>query len=241
MKPTTMLAILSALLLTDCDRALKSKPSPATVAADAAAKDIPLLPIKKGDTWNYDVHLEIPAGMSSSEAPAVDLKHPLTRVYLGKVVPGKGLPETDCFEVTVPSSPVEREFVEIYDDRILMRGSLLMSDPNSQPTWLQKPIPFVIAGMKAGTESVQFKAAAEELTRQIQVVAREDVTVPAGKFPCIRLLMSGMNGQVELRKTTWFSPGVGIVREEKARYYGDKLVFHETQELTATTVKGSAR
>ena len=180
MKPTATLAILSAVFLTDCNRTSKTAASPATVAADAAAKDIPLLPIKKGDTWNYDVHLEIPAGISSPEAPAVDLKHPLTRVYLGKVVPGKDLPETDCFEVTVPSSPVEREFVEIYDDRILMRGSLLMRDPNSQPTWLKKPIPFVVAGMKAGSETVQFSAAAEDLTRQIQVVAREDVTVPAG-------------------------------------------------------------
>ncbi len=64
MKPTATLAILSAVFLTDCDRTSKTTTSSGTVASDAAAKEIPLLPIKKGDTWNYDVHLEIPAGMN---------------------------------------------------------------------------------------------------------------------------------------------------------------------------------
>ena len=236
MKPTATLAILSAVFLTDCNRTSKTAASPSTVAADAAAKDIPLLPIKKGDTWNYDVHLEIPAGISSPEAPAVDLKHPLTRVYLGKVVPGKDLPESDCFEVTVPSSPVEREFVEIHDDRILMRGSLRMRDQNSRPVWLTKPIPFVIAGMKPGTSSPEISLADGAASRKTEVIAREDVTVPVGKFSSLRLLMSGMDGSLEMRRTIWFAPGTGIVREEKTRYNAGKLIFRETQELVATSV-----
>ena len=55
--------------------------------------------------------------------------------------------------------------------------------------------------------------------------------VPAGTFNCHRLLTTGNDGEIELRKTLWFSPGNGIIREEKTRYRREKLLFRETQEL----------
>jgi hypothetical protein len=139
--------------------------------------------------------------------------------------------------VTAPAAPVEREFVEIYDDKILMRGSMIMRPDTTRPMWLDQPVPLVIAGMKAGTESPLIQAAGGSLSRKTQVIGREDVTVAAGTFPCIRLLISGTDGELELRRTLWFSPGTGIVREEKTRYRLGKVIFREVHELTKTSVR----
>ena len=234
MKATASSALVAVLALGGCD----SKHEPAPAAPDAAALEAPLLPVTKGDTWSYDVHLEIPAGVTSPGAAAVDAKHTRVRTYLGKVSPAEGLPAVDCFEVIVPASAPEREFLEIHDDRILMRGSMIMRPETTRPMWLDQPVPFIHAGMKAGTESPLVQAAGGSLSRRIQVVAREDVTVPAGTFPAIRLLMTGMDGELELRRTIWFAPGTGIVREEKSRYRKGALIFRETHALAETTKGG---
>lgn len=229
---------VAVLGLTSCDRSNKDGAVNAVPEAAVETRpDVPLLPVIQGDEWIYDVHLEIPEGVTSPGAAEVEGNHLRTRTYLGKVSAADGLPEVDCFEVVAPAAPVEREFVEIHDDRILMRGSLIMRPETTRPMWLDHPVPFVIAGMKTGTESPQIQAASGSLSRKTQVIAREDVTVPAGTFPSIRLLMSGSDGDLELRRTIWFAPGTGIVREEKTRYRFGKVIFRETQELKKTSVK----
>lgn len=226
-------AAAAALLLAACDASKKAvRPEP---APEAARADIPILPASPGDVWIYDVRLEIPAGVTSPGAAEVDASHQRTRTYLGKISAAQGLPEVDCFEVVVPGAPAEREFVEISEDRILMRGSMIMRPETTRPVWFDHPVPFVVAGMKAGTESPQIQATGGSLSRKIQIIAREDVTVPAGRFPSIRLLMSGSDGDLELKRTIWFAPGTGIVREEKARYRLGKVIFRETQELAKLT------
>ncbi len=187
--------------------------------------------------WKYAVHLEIPAGISSPGASEVDTDFERVRTYIGKIIPANGLPETDCFKVTVPGSPDEREFVEIRDDAILMRGSMIMRPDTTQPMWLKSPVPFVVAGMKPGTESPDIRAPGSSLFRKTRVVARENVKVPAGEFPAIRLLMTGTDGEIELRRTIWFTPGVGIVREEKTRYRDGRVILRENQVLSSTSMK----
>lgn len=215
--------------LVSCDRLNRPK---ASVEPEAAAKsDLPLLPVRRGDVWGYRVLLEIPENVTGSGAAAVESVYQRTRNYLGKISPAAGLPEVDCFEVTSPRTPTEREFVEIHDDRILMRGSMILRPETTQPMWLDHPVPFVIAGMKAGTETPELQVPGGSLSRKTQVIAREEVNVPAGRFPSIRLLMSGTDGDLELRRTIWFAPGTGIVREEKIRYRLGKVIFKETQEL----------
>lgn len=240
-----MLLVISPLLAlaaSSCDRSEKAVQAPPTQqAADSARQDIPLLPVTKGDYWQYAVRLEIPQGISSPTAAEVDENFQRTRNYLGKISPADGLPEVDCFEVLVPGSAPEREFVEIRDDSILMRGSMIMRPDTTRPMWLNHPVPFVVAGMKAGTESPDVAAPGGSLTRKTRVVARETIKVPAGEFPAIRLLMTGMDGELELRRTIWFAPGTGIVREEKTRYRGGKVIFRESQELVKTSVKPPSR
>jgi hypothetical protein len=114
-----------------------------------------------------------------------------------------------------------------------MRGSLVMRQEATKPMWLAEPVPFVIAGMKPGTAMPGFRTTGNGLSRRTEVIAREPVTVPAGTFETIRLLTTGRDGDLELRRTTWFAPRAGIIREEKIRYRGEALIFRETQELAA--------
>lgn len=226
------LAALLVLMLPACDSKKDKRAAGAAPLEEAArVADTPILPVKPGDSWTYDARLEIPADVTSSGAAAVSTKHRRVRTYLGKKSAADGLPETDCFQVSVPGSPDEREFVEIHDDRILMRGSLIMRPETTQPMWLKTPVPFVIAGMKPGTAMPELKTTDGSLTRETKVIAREEITVPAGNFRCIRLLTTGNDGEIELRRTVWFAPGKGIIREEKARYRRDKLIYRETQDL----------
>jgi hypothetical protein len=231
MKP--ILSILLAVSLLPACQSKKSSEATAPSPADATLiqQDTPILPVNIGDAWIYEVHLEIPADVTSAGASAVDTKHQRTRTYLGKVSAAEGLPETDCFEIHVPGSAKEREFVEILEDRILMRGSLIMRQETTQPMWLATPIPFVIAGMKPGTSLPELKTADGSLSRKTEIIAREDLTVPAGTFHCVRMLTTGSDGDIELRRTIWFAPGKGIIREEKTRYRHDQLIYRENHQL----------
>lgn len=239
----TLPLITAVICLTGCDSSKENltptRPTE-TAAPVESPPDIPILPLTEGDHWIYRVHLEIPAGITSPSAAELDSHHPLTRTYLGKISPAEGLPRVDCFEVVAPALPVEREFVDIHPDSILMRGSMLMRPETTHPMWLDPPVPLIIAGMKPGSESPEIKALSGGLSRKTQIIARETVTVPAGTFPSIRLLMTGMDGELELRRTLWFTPRIGIVREEKIRHRLGKLIFRETHELTETNLHPAA-
>ncbi len=199
--------------------------------------DIPILPVTKGDKWVYSIQTEIPAGVTSANSAAVDVETRMDREYIGKIrIPGKE-PEVDAFEVKSPGQPVQRELVEIYDNRVMMRGSMLPDDPEGKVSWLEPAVVFVFAGMRPGQESANISIFEGTRNRAIQVVARESVTVPAGEFDTIRLLMTGNDDEVTIRKTTWFAPKVGIVKEETVRYVDDNLIYRSTTELLEKTSK----
>ncbi len=211
--------VLAVLLLAGCGR------------KKGAETDVSILPVSPGDSWVYQVHLEIPAGVTSAGSAAVDTKFRRVRTYLGKVAAAEGLPETDCFEVVVKGFPKEREFVEIHDDRILLRGSLIMRPETTKPMWLEAPLVFVSAGMKKGDVIPEVGTKDGALGRRTDVLEPEEVTVPAGTFRCIHLLTTGNDGDIVLLRNVWFAPGHGIIREEKSRLRHGAVVFRETQEL----------
>jgi hypothetical protein len=227
-----------SLLLPACDKGAEEKSKVEATAADKDFResDMPILPVKKGDYWKYNVHVEVPAGITSEGAAAVDFDTEKTRTYLGKIDLSGGRPPTDAFDVVVPGQAVERELVEIHDDKVMMRGSVQPEMPDAKVRWLDPAIPFVIAGMRAGQEMRSFTIADGATKRGMKVIARESVKVPAGEYPSIRMLMTGNDGQIEIRRTTWFSPGIGIVKEEKTRYAGEKLLLREKTELLETTI-----
>lgn len=227
-------------LLVSCDNGEKPAEPAAIVSEiteDLSAADTPLLPVKEGDYWKYKVTIQIPPGITSEGASAVEIDQVRTRTYRGKVKVAADYPEVDAFDVVMPGEAMERELAEIHEDRILMRGSAHPDQPDARPFWIDPPIPFVIAGIRPGQEMAKVGLNDNSTTRGLNVVAREQVETPAGVFPAIRLLITGRDGQFELRKTVWFVPGLGIAKEEKTRYAGEKLIFRETTLLEETSVK----
>lgn len=232
-----VIAFLLPLLSCDNEKPVAVNPSDAPEKVLKSA-DTPILPLSVGDFWKYRVKVEVPPGVTSEGAAAIEIDQEKTRVFKGKVFVSEQYPEVDAFDVSVTGQPVERELVEIHDDKILMRGSTQPEVPDAKPIWLDPPVPFVTAGLRAGDTLASLGVQEGARKRGLKVVAREKVTVPAGEYNAIRLLMTGNDGQFEVRRTTWFVPRVGIVKEEKARYAGDKLLFRETTELIETNVTG---
>jgi hypothetical protein len=234
MKVLPLLVLVPIAAVIGCKPAEKPATPPASVATDGL--DVPILEVNPGDAWKYRVQIEIPAGVTAPDAQAVTSTHERVRTYLGKVPISKDAEPVDCFEVTSPGSPADREFVNIQPDRIELVGELKMKGDDSRPIVFPAPIVFVKAGLQAGdTLEIPAMAIGEGHTprqRSAAVIGREECDVPAGKFPTVRLVMGGMDGDIETRRTLWFSPGKGIVKEERVRYAAGKVVVKEIHELT---------
>jgi len=206
--------------------------------AEWKTSDTPLLPLTVGDHWIYQVKLHVPENAQSPGSPAINQNFERKRTYKGKVKPAGDHPETDCFEIEASGSPIEREFLEITDEEVRMRGSEIVGAAQQSPFWLDPAVMLVRAGVMPGESLAPLKIkdprTGIEVTRSIQVVGRETVTLVGRDFATIRILMTGKEGKdssMELRKTIWFVPRYGIVKEEKARYINDTLMLKETTEL----------
>ena len=86
------LALISCFVpLTSCKKkaepvATPEAPQAASIAdKELAAQDTPILPVEKGDSWTYQVRLEVPAGLTSPTAKAVDQTSEMKRSALGKI------------------------------------------------------------------------------------------------------------------------------------------------------------
>lgn len=233
---TVRIPLLLAVCLASCEKKSDAPAPPRVQVADYSESDVPILPVKAGDLWKYRVTVEIPEGITSEGAASIETETERVRTYLGKMEVIKGSAPLDAFEVTTPGSPTLTELVDITDKSLMMRGSLLSDSQDAKPVMLEKPVAFVIAGMRPGQQSSNIGVAGGQVSRNLRVVAREKVATPAGEFDSIRLLMTGQDGPVSVRRTTWFVPHVGIVKEEKARYADEKLLMRETSELTETNV-----
>lgn len=224
---------LPVVLLVSCD---SETVAPMTARTFAEAADTPLLRISAGDFWTYEVRVEIPAGVTGREAASVDVSHSRTRTFLGKTPFLEGEPAVDCFEVTTPGSPATREFVAIWDDRVELLGEMMMKGPESRPIVFPEPIMFIRAGLRAGDTieipALTFEGSGMVAPRSCRVIGREEIQVPAGTFQAIRLMMGSVDGKIETRRLLWFSPGVGIVREERVRYAEGRIIVRETHVLS---------
>lgn len=213
-------------------------------SAPLKKSDVPILSVTPGDTWVYTVTLQVPENAQSSGSPLINQTFERKRTYLGKVKPSGNRPETDCFEIEATGSPIEREFVEISDEQVKMRGSEIVGNAEALPLWMEPAVVLVQAGVQAGESLPPIKIndprTGAEYARQIQIVGREKVAVAGREFATIRILMSGKDGVVnpiEMRRTIWFAPQYGIVKEEKSRFINDTLMLKEVIELKSMQMK----
>jgi hypothetical protein len=188
-------------------------------SSDLKKADMPILPVSVGDSWTYTVTLQVPENAQSKGSPLISQSFERKRTYVGKIKPSGNHPETDCFEIEATGSPTEREFVEIEEERVQMRGSEIVGKTESLPLWMEPAVTLVQAGVSAGESlpPIQIKdpRTGAEYLRQIQIVGREKITVAGRDFANIRILMSGKDGKenpIEMRRTIWFAPGYGIVK-----------------------------
>lgn len=120
------LSPLCLLFLPACEKKEENAAPPliSDIAKSIADADMPILPLTKGDKWTYSIRTEIPAGVTSPTSSAVDLTTKMERMYIGKMKIPDREPEVDVFQVKSPGQPVQHELVEIFDNRVMMRGSL---------------------------------------------------------------------------------------------------------------------
>lgn len=211
-------------LFAGCEKAVKL-PLPHETTASVVNE---ILPVSVGEGWVYRVEYEMPGQHGQDPATREGTR---VRRYVGKVSPVAGGPQYDCFEVVEEGRTTQREYVELTQDKVWMKGSQTMSEPPGEAMILEAPVLFAELGMKAGSPVSRVEAGKENVRRAFEVVAREGLDVPAGHFECLRMLMTGSDAGSEVRRTIWFAEGQGIVREEKTRYLAGKVVFRETQEL----------
>lgn len=244
-----------ALALSSCKQEEKADPSRDMSAAveemreSAAASyqsvEIPILTLNRGDFWLYDVKLQI-AESKDDDVVLVDKeKFTRKRIYLGKVKPPGDYPETDCFEIEASGIAVEREYVEVLEDRILMRGAEVVGT-KTIPYWLEPGCILVKAGVLPGESlppiTIKDPNSDFEVSRGLQIIGRETLTLAGREFSTIRILMTGEDGKgggLQMRRTIWFAPKYGIVKEEKNRYVNDRLMLKELVELKSFEIKSA--
>lgn len=229
-------------------RELVTEVKEAGVAAVKGA-DIPILPVSVGDTWIYEVKVQMPEGVTSDGKAVEGAVFERKRTYIGKVKPSAQHPETGCFQMEAKGAPIEREYVDIDDERVTMRGSGVEGSAEIPPLWLEPGVLLVRAGLLGGESMPPIKIndpkSGAEVMRLIQIIGREPVKAAGREFETIRILMTGLDGKKseqavggsELRRTIWFAPHYGIVKEEKSRFINDHLVLKESIELKSIQMK----
>ncbi|MGJ8633129.1 MAG: TapB family protein [Luteolibacter sp.] len=198
----------------------------------------PVLSVSPGDFWNYSVERSVPAGILHDDSPAKSDIQTLRREYLGKIhFEGRQEP-VEAFQVTGTGGiPTVQELVEIFPDRIMSLGYFRPDSGMPAPVWNPQPIPFFVASASQGQIIGNFQTPGGKSGRQLKVIAHETVSVPAGDYPAVLLLLNDneITG-IEVLTKTWFAPGVGIVKEEKSRFIKGKLVTREITSLVSTSL-----
>ncbi len=213
----------------------------------ALAQGEALLNLTKGDTWEYLVTVEAPHGASMPAGKGITIKKTpdgvrasfkKSRVYAGKTKPKADRGELDTFQMVRAGKIVEFEFSDFQKDAIYALGSKDTTKKESPVLLLNQPLLVYSKANKPG-DKWEIKSgdgkSSPLFTRKFRIFGEEEVTVPAGAFKAVRIVMTGFSGQTEIKRTVWFAKGTGFVKEEKTYYSNSKRLINQTMELTKLT------
>lgn len=213
-------------------------------AQETVEKVEPLLSLKAGDSWEYQVTIAAPRGAKMPEGKDAEIKQTAdgveatftkTRIYEGKKVPKEGTTAYDCFRIERASQIEEREFSEVRPDAIYARGWKKEGEKPGAVVLLKKPL-LMIAAVNQGGDKWEIKSGDGKTTpkfnRRFRVFGYEKVTVPAGEFNALRVEVTGDSGITEIKRTYWFAKGVGFVKEVKTYYSKTTRLLHQEMVLT---------
>jgi len=227
-------------------------------AAAAHADEIQLIrkPIWNpvvGDSWTYQVVVEVregtelPTGVDGQKIEKLEGKtratYLQTHVYHGLKPMKKDGPEAHAFYVSNGEQLVEIEYMNITDAAVEAAGSKQEGKKPSELKPLSKAIPLVKSEWKGG-EGFPFKidlVVGKQkvlIVRKYKVLGWETLETTAGKFKAMHVQVTGMNGPMEMKRSYWFTPGTGFIKEVKKYYLGDEIVFAQTRVLGEMSKKG---
>ncbi|BDS08259.1 hypothetical protein NT6N_32990 [Oceaniferula spumae] len=217
-----------------------------TASAVIAEEDKPIWRPNVGDSWTYEVTVEVQQG---SELPddvegqkiekldgKVRATFKQTNVYKGLQPISKEGPELHAFYLSNGKRLEEIQYMKITDTSVEAMG-VKPEGKKPQPVRpLSKAIPLVMSDWKGG-EAFPFmmdhvaNGQKMRMARKFKVLGWETLETKAGKFQAIHVQVTGTNGPVELKRSYWFTPGKGFIKEVKKYYAGEKTVFTQTRVL----------
>ncbi|MCP5538390.1 MAG: hypothetical protein H7A51_19420 [Akkermansiaceae bacterium] len=202
-----------------------------------------------GDFWTYQVVVEVqegttlPTGVDGQKIEKLDGKvrasYMQTSVYRGLKSMKEGGPEVHAFYVSNGDQLEEIEYMYIRHDAVEAAGSKQEGKAPKELMPLSKAIPLVRSEWKGG-EAFPFMmdtVVGEQkirLVRKFKVLGWETLETDAGKFKALHVQVTGLNGPMEIKRSYWFTPGTGFIKEVKKYYLGDKTVFTQTRVLEKT-------
>jgi len=218
----------------------------ASAAAISADEAQPIWKPVVGDSWTYQVVVEVQKGTelpTSVDGQKIEELEGKTRasyiqthVYHGLKPMKQDGPEAHAFYVSNGDQLEEIEYMNITDDAVEAAGSKQEGTKPLALKPLSKPIPLVRSEWKGG-EGFPFKVDLVvgkqkiKFVRKYKVLGWETLETKAGKFKALHVQVTGMNGPMEIKRSYWFTPGTGFIKEVKKYYLEDKIVFSQTRVL----------
>jgi len=212
----------------------------------SAEEEKPIWSPAVGDSWTYSVTVEVQEGsqlpddVEGQKIEKLEGKQRATfiqtNVYKGPQPISKDGPEFHAFYVFNGKELEEIQYMKITDTSV-EAAAVKQEGSKPQPVLpLSKPIPLIMSSWKGG-EGFPFMMDHEmggrkiRMVRKFKVLGWETLETKAGKFNAMHVQVTGKNGAIELKRSYWFAPRVGFIKEVKKYYAGDKTILTQIRVL----------
>jgi DUF3108-like len=200
---------------------------PAAPPAADSAVDFPLAPKTK---WTNHLHQEMGEGVHFGPLMSKLAKGNSLDVSVITEVVGSDLINGEKYmrrETRMKGTLWQTEWLRQTPNGLLLGKS--MDAEAGDEVLMVPPEKLLSPNLKAG-ESWEWKAADASVVVQFKVVGPADLTVPAGTFHAIEVSYHATyqieGGMITVRQTSWFTSGVGYVKQDTESRLGDHLLSH---------------
>lgn len=224
-----------------------------TVSAEN--EKVPVWKPEVGQRWQYQVSVtvqegtELPKDIPNQKVEQLEGKvratYPQTVTYRGlqpmqksKQAEGDKKEEVEpvvghAFTVYNSDQLVETQLMKISDQMVEAIG---LHPAGGEPKLFDKAIPLLDHSWKGGeffTYMLDFVQDGKKarIVRKCKVIGWENLETKAGKFRALHVQASGLNGKMEIKRSYWFAPGTGFVKEVKKYYVGERTILTQIRVL----------
>ena len=187
----------------------------AVVAAASSSRAEPLLPTATGTTWKYQMVQEFGNGVHPGADENVKLD-PDGKLRLPVIISAAGTEKTDGIETTrydlYRQGRVQlTEFLKVDENGVT---AVARSAEDGEKSKLEPPQKILSFPPRADEKwSYNGKAGDMETTQTYEMVGRESINVPAGKFDAFHLRLTQLTpAPPKVVEDRWFVPGVGYAK-----------------------------